>query len=219
VILSTHQLCHRFGDGSLLQFPDLAVNAGERVLIMGASGCGKSTLLNLISGVLPLSYGEIELLDTKYSQASSRTLDQLRADHMGVIFQTLNLIPYLSGHANASLGLRFSRLRNRRLESVDPEINRLAKALGLVPSILERSANQLSIGQQQRIAVIRALLGKPELILADEPTSALDPEATQEFMRELMGSFDATRQAMIVVSHNPELTTFFDTVITLEGNA
>lgn len=216
MILHTHQLSHRFGDGSCLKFPDISVDAGQRVLIMGASGCGKSTLLNLISGVLPISQGEITLLGAKYSDLNARALDQLRADHMGVIFQTLNLIPYLSGHTNASLGLRFSPLRNRRIDAITTEIMRLADALGLTGDILERPANQLSIGQQQRIAVIRALLGRPELILADEPTSALDPDATQQFMRELIGSFDASRQGMIVVSHNPELAAFFDTVITLE---
>lgn len=217
MIFRAQDVRHCFDEKTTLEFPALAVDVGERVLIMGPSGCGKSTLLNLISGVLPLQDGHIELLGQTYQGLSGRALDQLRADHIGVIFQTLNLIPHLSARRNAALALRFSPRRRTRVEDIDREYARLSDALGLPAHIADQHAKHLSIGQQQRIAVIRALLGHPELILADEPTSALDPDSTALFMNELMSSFDRNRQGLIVVSHNPALRAFFDTVITLEA--
>ena len=218
VILHIKDLIHHFADGSHIPFPDLTLETGERLLIMGPSGCGKSTLLNLISGVLPTTHGHIQLLDHAYESLSSRDLDRLRADHMGVIFQTLNLIPHLSARANASLSLRFSTLRSERIDNLQAEYQRLVKALGLSDHLLNKLAKHLSIGQQQRIAAMRALLGHPELILADEPTSALDPDSSHQFMRELLGSFDRSRQGLVMVSHNPELTKFFDRVVQLEAH-
>lgn len=213
MILKTEALHYAYASGGPFQFPDLAVHAGEKILIMGPSGCGKSTFLNLISGVLPLQSGEIELNGTAYSGLKPSALDTIRADHLGVIFQTLNLIPYLTGAENAALGLRFSKQRQARVDNTAAEIHRLAIALGLTAHQLAAKASHLSIGQQQRIAVIRALLGRPELILADEPTSALDPIATERFMQEMLGSFDPSTQAVLLVSHNPALSPFFDRVI------
>jgi len=184
---------------------------------MGPSGSGKSTLLNLVTGVQSLQQGTITLLGQSYSELSSRQLDRIRADHMGVIFQALNLIPYLNGFDNAQLGVQFLRKTNKPSSTSLKEISRIGHRLGLSDEILQKPAQHLSIGQQQRVAVIRALLGRPELIIADEPTSALDDQATYRFMTELMGSLDSSKQAVLMVSHNPRLTPYFDRVVELKG--
>ena len=190
--------------------------AGEKVVVVGPSGSGKSTLLNLLCGVLPVQDGSIRLLSQSYKDLSPLGLDKVRADHIGIIFQSLNLIPYLSGFDNAVLGLRFSKARKNRVKDLARTVASLATQLGLPPDTLERNPSELSIGQQQRIAVIRAMLGYPALILADEPTSALDPVATQQFISELNKSVDSSTQSVIVVSHDPEIIPLFDRVIEIE---
>mgnify|MGYP003341010138 FL=1 len=177
---------------------------------------GKSTLLNLLCGVLPIQDGSIHLLNQSYKDLSPLGLDKVRADHIGIIFQSLNLIPYLSGFDNAVLGLKFSKSRMNRVKDLAKTVDSLAADLSLPSDTLERNPNELSIGQQQRIAVIRAMLGYPALILADEPTSALDPVATQQFISELNKSVDSSTQSVIVVSHDPEIIPLFDRVIEIE---
>ena len=218
MILQTANLTYSYTAESQLELPDLAIAAGESVLVMGPSGSGKSTLLNLIAGVQPLQQGQIELMGHSYTGLGGRSLDRLRATHLGIIFQTLNLIPYLDGYANATLGVRFSEARAARVESPQREIERIGKALGLNEDLLSRPATELSLGQQQRVAVIRALLGKPELIIADEPTSALDPVATQQFMSELLDSLDRSSQAVLMVSHNQDLIPLFDRVVEIKAD-
>jgi len=213
LIVETNALSYDYGSGEKIPFPDLKVAAGEKIALVGASGSGKSTFLNLLSGVLPIQSGSIRLLGHSYNDLSPLQLDKIRADHIGVIFQSLNLIPYLTGFENAVLGLEFSKTRRAKIDDVTYQTYSLGHQLGLMPDILEKRPNKLSVGQQQRVAVIRALLGSPELILADEPTSALDPAATKEFMSELNSSVEASAQAIIVVSHNPEIIPWFDRVV------
>ncbi len=217
VILDIKGLEHRYPGRDTIAFPDFNVSSGERVLLVGPSGAGKSTLLNLITGVLPVQTGSICLLAQSYRGALRKGLDRLRADHMGVIFQTLNLIPYLSAEANAGLGVRFSKTRQKHIVNLESEIARLGQTLGLSATHLQAKAKDLSIGQQQRVAVIRALLGTPELIIADEPTSALDPQSTDAFIDELFTSLDTTTQGVLMVSHDPSLRERFDRVIELEA--
>jgi len=213
LILETQQLTYQYASGKTLCFPDIQLHAGEKILIVGPSGSGKSTCLNLLSGVLPSQTGTITLNGQIYTTQTRQQLDQLRADHIGIIFQSLNLIPYLSGFENVALSLQFSQQRRANVADINISINQLAEGLGLTSDILTKQPKAMSIGQQQRIAVIRAMLGKPALILADEPTSALDPMATEQFMTELTRSIDPAEQAVIVVSHNPALIPLFDRVV------
>ena len=215
MILETSALTYAYRSGKQLRFPDLQVSAGEKVLLVGASGSGKSSLLNLIAGVLPLQTGSISLINFQYGQLSPRALDTVRANHIGVIFQSFNLIPYLSGFENAHIGLKFSHRRRALVGRPREAIENLATQLGLTTDLLNQKPTELSIGQQQRIAAIRALIGQPELIIADEPTSALDPEATTLFMNQLNDSINTQTQAVVVVSHNPSIIPLFDRVITL----
>ena len=213
MILKTSNLKYKYKNGKTIHFPDVGLNPGDKVLINGVSGSGKTTFLNLIAGAIKIQDGDIELESNQYSLMPSSALDRLRANHIGYVFQTLNLIPFLSVLENIALGVKFSTTRSANINSIDQEAQRLIESLGLDKSMLNSSVNHLSIGQQQRVAVARALLGKPNLILADEPTSALDVNSTGKFLTELMQTFDPSSQAIMMVSHDLSLAPYFDQVI------
>ena len=217
MILETNRLEYLYSSGQTIRFPDLKIRVGDRVLVTGRSGCGKTTFLNLIAGVLKIQKGEIDLIGNRFSSLRPTSLDQIRADHIGYVFQTLNLIPFLSVLENVRLGIQFSHQRTSNVPEIEPEISRILSALGLPKNILNRPISNLSIGQQQRVACARALLGKPELFLADEPTSSLDPKSTTEFVQELINTFDPSKQAILIVSHDPSMVPFFNTVIELDN--
>lgn len=217
MILNVDQLIHQYlGSSESIELPSFSLSPGDKILVTGPSGIGKSTLLNLVTGVQTLQQGTIELLGNNYSKLSTRQLDDLRANHMGIIFQSLNLIPYLNGFENAQLGVLFSKKRSVEAANLRQEIERIGRQLGMNEELLKKPAKHLSIGQQQRVAAIRALLGKPELIIADEPTSALDGETSDRFMTELIESLDPSTQAVLMVSHDPRLVPFFDRVVELK---
>lgn len=217
-MLKTLGLEYHYQYGKKIVFPEIEVDRGRRLLISGFSGCGKTTLLSLIAGALKLQVGEIIFGENEYSKMSSLQLDKFRADHIGYIFQTLNLIPFLSVSENIALGVKFSKSRKSVVSNLNQEVVRLINSLGLGKEILNTPINRLSVGQQQRVAVARALLGKPDLILADEPTSALDTGTTKKFLNEMMDTFDSTRQAIIMVSHDASIAPYFDTVIDLNNH-
>src|SRR6056300_1865100 len=125
----------------MLSYPDVSLSAGDRLLISGASGSGKTTLLNAVAGALPTTAGQLSLLDESFEGLSSRHLDKLRSDHMGIVFQQLNLIPYLTGLQNAALPLRFSAMRRTRVPDPLAEVVRLGELLGLTESQLQQKAN------------------------------------------------------------------------------
>ena len=217
-MLKTLGLEYHYRDSKKIIFPEIEVERGERLLIRGFSGCGKTTLLSLIAGALKLQNGDIKFDGNEYSKMSSLLLDKFRADHIGYIFQTLNLIPFLSVSENIALGIKFSKSRKSKVNDFNQEIIRLVSSLGLGKEVLKTPVNRLSVGQQQRVAVARALLGKPDLILADEPTSALDSGTTKKFLNEVMETFDSTRQAIIMVSHDTSIAPYFDSVIDFNSN-
>jgi putative ABC transport system ATP-binding protein len=217
-MLQTLGLEYHYQQGKKIVFPEIEVERGQRLLISGFSGCGKTTLLSLIAGALQLQVGEIKFDNNDYSSMSSLLLDRHRADHIGYIFQTLNLVPFLSVSENIGLGIRFSQSRKSRVPNLNQEIKRLVDSLGLDKEVLNTPVNRLSVGQQQRVAAARALLGKPDLILADEPTSALDSETTKKFLNEVMEAFDTSKQAVIMVSHDVSIAPYFDSVIDLNKN-
>jgi len=213
MMLNATGLKYRYQDGKTIKFPEIEIERGQRLLISGFSGCGKTTLLSLIAGTLKLQDGDITFDKHEYSKMSSILLDKFRADHIGYIFQTLNLIPFLSVSENIALGIKFSSTRKSKVNDLSQEVIRLITSLGLDKEILNTPIDHLSLGQQQRAAVARALLGMPDLILADEPTSALDNDTTKKFLREVMNTFDPSHQAIIMVSHDLSIASYFDTVI------
>ncbi|HEY0342509.1 MAG TPA: ATP-binding cassette domain-containing protein, partial [Steroidobacteraceae bacterium] len=177
------------GHELLLDVEHLTVERGERVFLKGPSGSGKSTLLGLIGGVLTPQWGNVSLVGTSLNGLDAGGRDRFRGEHLGFIFQMFNLIPYLTVRENVLLPLQFSPARRRRLADLAPgaEALRLLGALGLVGhDLLERPVTQLSIGQQQRVAAARALIGRPDIVVADEPTSALDADTRTGFLELLM---------------------------------
>jgi len=192
-----------------LDIPHLAVAMGEAVFLHGPSGSGKSTLLNLLAGVLTPSSGHVRVLDQPLTELSGAARDRFRADHIGLIFQQFNLIPYLSVLDNVLLACRFSPRRRQRAEPARATAARLLDHLDLDASIWSRPATALSVGQQQRVAAARALIGRPELVIADEPTSALDAERQQAFIDLLLSECRAAGAALVFVSHDRRLADHF----------
>jgi putative ABC transport system ATP-binding protein len=207
------------GGPLLLDIPEFQIARGEKIFLRGSSGSGKSTLLGLIGGVLRPQRGTVEVLGTDLAALSPAARDRFRGEHLGFIFQMFNLIPYLSVLDNVSLPAQFTARRGALAHgsaALDAEARRLLAALGLGDSrLLERPVTQLSIGQQQRVAAARALLGAPELIVADEPTSSLDHDARGDFLRLLMQECDRHRTTLLFVSHDTSLGPLFDRGVAL----
>ena len=197
----------------------LHIDAGRSVFLHGPSGSGKSTLLGLLAGVLLPSRGQIRLLGTDWAALSGARRDAFRADHVGYIFQQFNLLPYLSVLDNVLLPCRFSALRRQRADAAAGSARAGAEALlqrmGLSQALWERPAARLSVGQQQRVAAARALLGRPELVIADEPTSALDAALRDSFMALLLQQCRDAGSTLVFVSHDERLAAQFDTTLAL----
>ena len=204
------------GNGAFsLALPALSVETGQRLFLHGPSGSGKSTLLNLIGGVLLPARGRIYLLDQDIGELSARQRDAFRADHLGFIFQMFNLLPYLSVLDNVLLPCRFSSLRASRASNPVDEARRLLGALDLDPALEKRPAADLSVGQQQRVAAARALIGRPEILIADEPTSALDAARQLAFIDLLLAEAERAGSTVIFVSHELRLAEHFDQQLAL----
>ena len=205
--------------GFRLSIPRFQVERGERVFLQGASGSGKSTLLSLLGGVMVPQQGRLHVLDTDLTALTSSARDRFRVDHVGLLFQQFNLVPYLSVRENVLLPCRFSqRRRERALESADSleqSADRLLNQLGLDLTLAQQPVTALSVGQQQRVAAARALMGHPELIIADEPTSALDADRQAEFLDVLLGRCNDEDVTLIFVSHDQRLAYHFNRSVNL----
>ena len=213
--LDYHATSDDTGEGFRLSIDQFSVSAGDRVAIVGPSGTGKTTLLNLIAGTIKAQNGDIKLLGKSTQNLSASELDSVRGRHLGVLFQSLNLLPFASAQHNVTVAGSFSAERKKRGRGSESS---LLKALGLDLNALgARQVRQMSVGQQQRIAAARALYGAPDLILADEPTSALDAENRDKFLALFLDALDASRQAILVVTHDMALARHFDRVISIEA--
>ena len=197
----------------------LALAAGSTTFLHGPSGCGKSTLLGLLAGVLVPQAGRVSLLGTDWHRLPAARRDAFRADHVGYIFQQFNLLPYLSLVDNVLLPCRFSSLRNERavqaMGSARAAAESLLERVGLPSSLWGRQASALSVGQQQRVAAARALIGAPEVVIADEPTSSLDAALRDDFMDLLLGACRAAGSTLVFVSHDERLAERFDARLSL----
>jgi len=207
------------GRRDVLDVPLLQLAPGERVLLSGESGGGKSTLLSLAAGVLLPLHGSVRLLGQDWGALRAGERDQRRVDHVGYIFQQFNLLPYLSAVDNVMLPCRFSRRRHERAVAAGGSPRAVAKSLlsvlGLDAASGERKAAELSVGQQQRVAAARALIGQPELVIADEPTSALDEARRDTFMALLTDQCAQHRLTLLFVSHDLRLAPHFERVVPL----
>lgn len=193
---------------------------GERTLLLGASGSGKSTLLSLICGISSPNAGSVVVDGTDIAHLSRRRRDRFRAEGIGIVFQQFNLLPYATALDNVLLPLRFAPKRRAGVSDERAEALRLAAALGLDERQMTKGgAGALSVGQQQRVAVVRALIGGPALIVADEPTSALDASSQAAFVEMLFDHVGAANASLLMVSHDERLADRFDRSVRLEDIA
>ncbi len=204
----------RAGGAPVLDIEVLRVGRGERLFVEGPSGSGKSTLLSLLAGVIVPQQGSLRILGERLEAMSGAARDRYRADHVGYIFQLFNLVPYLSMVENVTLPCRFSTRREARARarsgSAPAEALRLLEHLGIVEaSLFERPVTELSVGQQQRVAAARALIGGPELVIADEPTSSLDAAHREAFLELLFRECAEADSALVFVSHDAALAPLF----------
>ena len=193
--------------------PKLEVGRGKKVLFLGESGSGKTTLLSLICGFLEPLSGSISINDKMISNLTSTNKDAYRSDNIGIIFQQFNLLPYANVIDNIVLPLYFSKQRSKKVENKTNAAMTLCDQLRLPESILNQKASNLSVGQQQRVAVARALIGSPSIIVADEPTSSLDTEAQELFLDLMFDQISKNSSTLLMVSHDKSLTNYFDQVI------
>ena len=222
-ILDLKNVCFSWKNSGreLLNLPELLVEQHDHVFLQGPSGSGKSTLLALVGGILVSESGTLKVLGTEIKSLSSSARDAFRVDHIGFIFQLFNLLPYLSIEENVMLPLSFSKIRAKRagrtkIDQVN-EAHRLLKALALGEQLAEKSpVTELSVGQQQRVAAARALIGNPELIIADEPTSALDADLRHSFLELLFGECKKAGSTLLFVSHDSTLSELFTRKISMD---
>ena len=222
-ILDLKNVCFSWKNSGreLLNLPELLVEQHDHVFLQGPSGSGKSTLLALVGGILVSESGTLKVLGTEIKSLSSSARDAFRVDHIGFIFQLFNLLPYLSIEENVMLPLSFSKIRAKRagrtkIDQVN-EAHRLLKSLALGEQLAEKSpVTELSVGQQQRVAAARALIGNPELIIADEPTSALDADLRHSFLELLFGECKKAGSTLLFVSHDSSLSELFKRKISMD---
>ena len=192
---------------------NLEIKKGEKVLLLGESGSGKTTLLSLLCGFLnPLS-GTISINGNEINKLSSKSKDEYRADNIGIIFQQFNLLPYAGVIDNILLPLYFSKVRSNSIINPQETAVQLCKQLRLPDDVINYKADSLSVGQQQRVAVARALIGNPSLIIADEPTSSIDSAAQQIFLDLMFEQIYKNESTLLMVSHDKSLSSRFDRLI------
>ena len=210
--LSIKDLVFRWSKNSnfLLNIAHWQVDSGQKVFLYGRSGEGKSTLLNLISGIESRYSGDIQVLGQNLANLNQRQKDNFRANNIGIIFQQFNLLPFLTAKQNILLAQRFKGHSGATDKS---ELSAICEKLELNSQLLNKKANDLSVGQSQRVAVARALYGSPALIIADEPPSALDSQSREQFIQLLLDS--AKSSTVIFVSHDMSLASHFDQQIGL----
>ncbi len=199
-----------------IYIPKLEIGRGEKVLLLGESGSGKTTLLSLICGFLSPISGDIFLNEQKLNGLKANKKDQFRSDNIGIIFQQFNLLPYANVIDNITLPLYFSKNRDSRVTNHREAALNLCRSLQLSESTIAMQANKLSVGQQQRVAVARALIGNPSLIIADEPTSSLDASTQKKFLDLMFRQIEEHKSTLLMVSHDSSISNYFDRTINIK---
>ncbi len=213
LLLENVRKSYREPNGESLQILDIEhfkLDAGEQVVLRGRSGCGKTTLLNCISGLTTVDQGQIVIKGCDIVGLPEVARDRFRARYLGFVFQTFNLLPAFTALENVLLGMTFTgqKTDSRRAK-------RLLEEVGLGHRLTHKPA-ALSVGEQQRVAVARALVNQPSLLLADEPTANVDPAHQQQIIDLLRGACEQEKVAMLLVTHAPEVSGQFQRVETLE---
>ncbi|WP_417392910.1 ABC transporter ATP-binding protein [Gimesia sp.] len=212
LLLENVKKSYREPDGSTLPILDIErfeIKEQEQVVLIGESGSGKSTLLNVISGITAVDSGKVTIAGTEIASMAEVVRDQFRAERIGIVFQTFNLLPAFSALENVLLGMSFSRKK--------PSRDRAKELLALVglEHRLHHHPRQMSVGEQQRVAVARALANQPRLLLADEPTANVDLANQQTILELLRDACHQNQIAMLLVTHSQEVAKQFERVETL----
>ncbi len=206
--------------GFSLELESFIAKKGERLLLLGPSGSGKSTFLSLLCGIINPDAGSVKILGQDLKALGGAGRDRFRSEHFGIIFQMFNLLPYGSVLDNVVLPLSFAKQRKKAVlakSDIPTEAMRLLERLGLAHENLnKKTAAQLSVGQQQRVAAARALIGSPEIIVADEPTSSLDRQRQGNFLELLSEEVAKANSTLIMVSHDETLASSFDRVLNIQ---
>lgn len=179
---------------------DLCIDAGEFVSIMGQSGSGKSTLLSVLGGVNHPTAGEVEMAGVKLYSLPGERLADFRAQNLGFVFQSFHLIPYLTALENVMLPLAIAKTSNQEKRSKAKEA---LEQVGLAAKV-DRLPNQLSGGEQERVAIARAIVNKPHILLADEPTGNLDSKSAADVL-DLLDELNREGQTLVIVTHDPQV--------------
>jgi len=195
-----------------LSVPHFEMAAGEHVLLVGGSGRGKSTLLQVVAGLRELGSGSVEVAGTRMDALRGAARDQARGRSIGMIFQTFNLLHGFSALENVLAALMFSSMP---AASHEQRARTLLSTLGIAAA--DADVDQLSVGQQQRVAVARALAARPALVLADEPTASLDPENTETAMDLIQSACRAEGAALLCTSHDPAMRARFARVESIDA--
>ena len=212
LLLENVKKSYREPDGSTLPILDIErfeVKEQEQVVLIGESGSGKSTLLNVISGITTADSGKVTIAGTEIASMPEVVRDRFRAERIGFVFQTFNLLPAFSALENVLLGMSFSRKKASR--------DRAKELLALVglEHRLHHRPKQMSVGEQQRVAVARALANQPKLLLADEPTANVDVANQETILKLLREACTQHQIAMLLVTHSREVASQFERVETL----
>lgn len=194
------------GIADILDLPQYDVAAGEQAVLWGPSGCGKTTLLHIIAGIVRPDSGTVTLDGVRLTQFSEAKRDRIRADKLGYVFQTFNLLDPFSALDNVLLGMTFSSRRASRKRAIE-----LLERVGLRHRLYNRP-RALSVGEQQRVAVARALANRPKLLLADEPTANVDPANQQTIIDLIRDCCREEQIALVIVTHSTEVASQFSRV-------
>ena len=213
LLLEEVRKSYREPDGEPLPILDIEhfkIDAGEQVVLRGRSGCGKTTLLNCISGLTSVDEGRVSINGKDIVGLHEVSRDRFRARHIGFVFQTFNLLPAFTALENVLLGMTFTGQK-----SDSRRARKLLEQIGLGHRLTHKPT-ALSVGEQQRVAVARALINKPSLLLADEPTANVDPAHQQQIIDLLRNACEEENVAMLVVTHAPEVSDQFKRVEQLD---
>ena len=209
-MIETHDLQFTYpGSDQQLKFADIKCGKGEQWLLLGQSGSGKTTLLHLLAGLRTPSSGTVSVNGQNFNKLTSQALDQFRGKHIGIVFQQSHFVRSLTVLDNLLLAQRLAG------NAIDRSVaNAILKRLNIDHKVHQYPSN-LSVGEQQRAAIARALINTPDVILADEPTSALDDYNTEQVIELLRTQADAAGATLLIVTHDTRLKSIFDQRIEL----
>ena len=194
----------------ILDIDEFNIAAGEQVVLIGPSGCGKTTMLHTIAGITKPDSGKVFIDDIELTKFSEAARDRIRANKLGYVFQTFNLLPGFSAYENVLLGMSFAKGKVSAARAKS-----LLERIGLGHR-LNNKPHQLSVGEQQRVAIARALANRPALLLADEPTANVDPGNQKQIIDLIVDSCREENVALLMVTHSMEVADRFERVVKLD---